>query len=82
MKEKETERSTTLEERLGRLNEILRLLEQDTIDLDVALELFEEGIQHVKEAEGILNHAELRIRKLVGSIDELEVHEFDNDQNP
>ena len=41
MKEKETKKAITLEERLARLNEILRQLEQDTIDLEVALELFE-----------------------------------------
>ena len=37
MKEKETKQVVTLEERLTRLNEILRKLEQDTIDLEVAL---------------------------------------------
>jgi exodeoxyribonuclease VII small subunit len=80
MKEKETKKAITLEERLTRLNEILRQLEQDTIDLEVALELFEEGVQHVKEAEGILNQAELRIKKLVGPVDELEVHQLENDK--
>jgi len=80
MKEKETKKAITLEERLARLNEILRQLEQDTIDLEVALELFEEGVQHVKEAEGILNQAELRIKKLVGPVDELEVHQLENDK--
>ena len=80
MKEKETKKAITLEERLARLNEILRQLEQDTIDLEVALELFEEGVQHVKEAEGILNQAELRIKKLVGPVDALEVHPLENDK--
>lgn len=80
MKEKETKKAITLEERLARLNEILRQLEQDTIDLEVALELFEEGVQHVKEAEGILNQAELRIKKLVGPVDGLEVHPLETDK--
>ena len=80
MKEKETKQVVTLEERLTRLNEILRQLEQDTIDLEVALELFEEGVQHVKEAEGILNQAELRIKKLVGPVGGLEVHPLENDK--
>ena len=80
MKEKETKQVVTLEERLTRLNEILRQLEQDTIDLEVALELFEEGVQHVKEAEGILNQAELRIKKLVGPVGDLEVHTLENDK--
>ena len=80
MKEKETKQVVTLEERLTRLNEILRQLEQDTIDLEVALELFEEGVQHVKEAEGILNQAELRIKKLVGPVGALEVHPLENDK--
>ena len=80
MKEKETKQVVTLEERLTRLNEILRQLEQDTIDLEVALELFEEGVQHVKEAEGILNQAELRIKKLVGPVGDLEGHPLENDK--
>jgi len=80
MKEKEIKQVVTLEERLTRLNEILRQLEQDTIDLEVALELFEEGVQHVKEAEGILNQAELRIKKLVGPVGDLEVHPLENDK--
>ena len=67
---------STLEEKLARLTEIVRNLEEDTIDLEVALELFEEGIQHVREAEVILNHAELRVKELIGSSDNLEVRQL------
>ncbi len=67
---------STLEEKLARLTVIVRNLEEDTIDLEVALELFEEGIQHVREAEVILNHAELRVKELIGSSDNLEVRQL------
>ena len=67
---------STLEEKLARLTEIVRNLEEDTIDLEVALELFEEGIQHVREAEVILNHAELRVKELIGSSENLEVRQL------
>lgn len=76
MVEDNVEKDPTLEERLSRLTEVVRNLEEDTIDLEVALELFEEGIQHVREAEVILNHAELRVKELIGSSENLEVRQL------
>jgi exodeoxyribonuclease VII small subunit len=55
----------SLEARLRRLEEIVGQLETDDLELDRALALFEEGVTHVKEAEGALAAAELRVEELL-----------------
>ncbi|HIA73471.1 MAG TPA: exodeoxyribonuclease VII small subunit [Gemmatimonadetes bacterium] len=59
----------SLEERLRRLEEILSRLEQDDVALEEALELFEEGVGHVRDAERLLAETELRVQELLGSGD-------------
>lgn len=56
---------TPLESRLRRLEEILARMESDDVALEEALELFEEGVTHVKEAERVLSAAELRVEELL-----------------
>jgi exodeoxyribonuclease VII small subunit len=58
-----------LEERLRRLDEIVSALEADDVELQRALELFEEGIAHVRQAEEILARAELRVEELLNTDD-------------
>jgi exodeoxyribonuclease VII small subunit len=57
----------SLEARLHRLEEIVSALEREDIELDDALALFEEGIAHLRAAQGVLNTAELRIERLIES---------------
>ena len=61
--------SLSLEERLRRLEEILSRLEQDDVALEEALELFEEGVGHVRDAERVLAQTELRVQELLGDGD-------------
>ena len=61
--------SPSLEERLRRLEEILSRLEQDDVALEEALELFEEGVGHVRDAERVLAQTELRVQELLGDGD-------------
>ncbi|HIF56700.1 MAG: exodeoxyribonuclease VII small subunit [bacterium] len=61
--------SPSLEERLRRLEEILSRLEQDDVALEEALELFEEGVSHVRDAERVLAQTELRVQELLGDGD-------------
>ena len=61
--------SPSLEERLRRLEEILSRLEKDDVALEEALELFEEGVGHVRDAERLLAETELRVQELLGSGD-------------
>jgi exodeoxyribonuclease VII small subunit len=58
---------TSLEARLARLDQILAKMESDDVALEDALELFEEGVAHVREAERVLSAAELRVEELLAS---------------
>ena len=49
---------------LERLEAIVRALEQEELDLDRALALFEEGVARLREARGHLAAAELRLAPL------------------
>lgn len=54
-----------LEGRLSRLEAIVDRLERDDLELQEALELFEEGIGHVRSAHELLEQGRLRVEKLV-----------------
>ncbi len=54
-----------LEERLARLDAIVVRLEREDVELEDALELFEEGITHLRAAEKLLRDSELRIERLL-----------------
>lgn len=55
----------TLEARIGRLEEILTALESDELELDRSLELFEEGVNHIRAAEKRLAEAALRVEEVL-----------------
>lgn len=61
----ETEGVRGLESRLERLESIVDRLDQEDLELQEALDLFEEGVSHVREANAILEHARLRVEQLV-----------------
>ena len=54
---------------LERLEAIVRSLEDSDVDLDEALELFQEGVEHLKSARKLLQHTELRLRKVAKAAD-------------
>ncbi|MGB1657317.1 MAG: exodeoxyribonuclease VII small subunit [Longimicrobiales bacterium] len=66
MTERENE-EVSLEARLGRLEAILARMESEDVELDEALQLFEEGVGHVREAERVLAETELRVEELLSS---------------
>jgi exodeoxyribonuclease VII small subunit len=57
----------TLEGRLSRLEEILARMESDEVELEEALKLFEEGVNHVRAAEKVLSETELKVEELLAS---------------
>ncbi len=59
----------SFEKSVGRLEEIVRELDRDEIDLDRALKLFEEGITHLRKANTALASAEARVQQLVEAAD-------------
>jgi exodeoxyribonuclease VII small subunit len=64
-----TERQDGLEGRLEKLESIVDRLERDELELEEALDLFEEGITHVKEAFRVIEQSQLRVEKLVVEAD-------------
>ena len=61
-----------LEARLERLESIVEALEREDLDLDVALELFEEGVGHLRAAREVLSQTELRIEHLLDEVSDAE----------
>ena len=56
--------SPSLQSDLERLEQIVKALETDDLDLDRALALFEEGVGRLREARARLGDAEVRLRQL------------------
>ena len=70
----------SLEERLKRLEEIARSLEAADLDMDAALALFEEGVEHIRGAEATLRVAELKVEELLGSHEDPVIRPLEDDR--
>jgi exodeoxyribonuclease VII small subunit len=57
------------EQSLARLEEIVRVLERNDLQLEQALRLFEEGIGHLRTAGGALKVVDARVQQLVEAAD-------------
>lgn len=57
------------EESLGRLEEIVRRLEQDNVPLEESIKLYEEGMRIGKKCRLILEQADRRIQKLTEELE-------------
>ena len=55
----------TLAEELARLEEIVRKLEAEDVELDAALVLFEEGVTRLRAARERLSAAELKVQAVL-----------------
>jgi exodeoxyribonuclease VII small subunit len=53
-----------LETRLEKLESIVDRLDREDLELQEALDLFEEGVAHVREAYAVIEHARLRVENL------------------
>jgi len=56
---------STIAEELARLEEIVRQLEADDVDLDAALALFEDGVRRLRAARERLTTAELTVQSVL-----------------
>lgn len=63
-----TERPSFREE-LTRLEAIVRQLEANELDLDKALELFEEGVRRLKVARELLQESDLKVKRVLEAAD-------------
>ena len=57
--------SAPLADELARLEDIVRRLESDDVELDEALALFEEGVQRLRAARERLTAAELKVQAVL-----------------
>jgi len=55
----------TIADDLARLEEIVRKLEADDVELDTALALFEEGVTRLRAAKERLGTAELKVQEVI-----------------
>ncbi len=56
-------------EELERLEAIVRTLEDSDLDLDDAIELFQDGVARLKSARELLQKTELTVKKVIESAD-------------
>lgn len=61
--------SRPFREELERLEEIVRALEAPDLDLDRALELFQEGVTRLRDARALLSDTELEVRRVLEAAD-------------
>jgi exodeoxyribonuclease VII small subunit len=59
----------SFKEEIERLEAIVRGLEQDDLDLDRALALFEEGVARLKAARALLEQSELTVQRVLEAAD-------------
>lgn len=69
---------STIAEDLARLEEIVRRLEADDVELDAALALFEEGVARLRAARERLASADLKVQTVLEEADgELRMKDLD-----
>lgn len=70
----------TFEEKMQRLELIVRALEQGDVPLEKSLELFQEGTALISSCAILLDKAELEVKKIVTAADGSPVEEGFNDE--
>ncbi len=68
---------SSFEQDLSRLEEISRLLEEDNVELEEAISLFEEGVKLSKSCLQTLKKAELKITELKNDLGKITKAEED-----
>jgi len=73
-----TPEHTSFARQLERLEEIVRRLEAEDLDLDDALKLFEEGVERLRQARERLTVAEAKVKQVLSEhAGKLRVEDFD-----
>lgn len=54
----------TFEEKIAKLEEIVKALDSNEVTLEESLELYQTGVKLTKECQSILKNAELRVEEL------------------
>ena len=64
-----SDRVPSFGEELERLEAIVRALEDEKVDLDDALMLFEEGVERLRSARALLRERELSVKRVLEKAD-------------
>ena len=75
-----SKQSKSFEESMGRLEQIVRSLEQGNVPLEESLKLFQEGTQLVRSCSQLLDNAQLQIQKVLTAPDGSPVMEDVDDE--
>jgi exodeoxyribonuclease VII small subunit len=67
----------TIADDLNRLEEIVRKLEADDVELDAALKLFEEGVARLRSARDQLGSAQLKVQTVLEQAGDLRITDLD-----
>ncbi len=70
-----TEADMTFEQKMQRLEQIVRAMERGDIPLEESLKLFQEGAELVQSCGKLLDEAELQVKKIVTAQDGSPVEE-------
>lgn len=74
------EQNKTFEESMGRLEQIVRAMEQGNVPLEESLKLFQEGTELVRNCQKLLDDAQLQIKKIMTAPDGSPVEEEFQDE--
>ena len=58
-------KNTTFEDKMRRLEEIVRAMEQGDVPLENAMKLFQEGTSLIRDCGKLLDNAELEVKKVI-----------------
>ena len=75
-----SKQSKSFEDSMGRLEQIVRSLEQGNVPLEESLKLFQEGTQLVRSCSQLLDNAQLQIQKVLTAPDGSPVMEEMDDE--
>lgn len=71
----------TFEECLGRLNELVEMLEHGGLDLDRSIEVYEQAVVIRDRCRSILTESERRVQKLMETADGLKTADIPADRS-
>ena len=69
------EQNKTFEESMGRLEQIVRAMEQGNVPLEESLKLFQEGTELVRNCQKLLDEAQMQVKKIMTAADGSPVEE-------
>ena len=72
--------SHTFEEKMQRLEQIVRSMERGEVSLEESLNLFQEGISLIENCTKLLDEAELQVKKVTAAADGSPVEEAFSDE--